>query len=196
MTEPQYRDRPYSRVLGALRLLALWAIVIVILLAARPSVTSVLVGALVVAVGEAIRVWAAGHLVKTTELVISGPYRYTRNPLYLGRLLIFTGLCIMATLPFGLNWVLLALGWVVFFGYYLRRKEKVEPARLERFHGEAYRRYFEAVPALLPKLRPYPGAGGAGWRLAKMLRNREQWMVLLLSLVVLFLFSRARGGGP
>ena len=51
-------------------------------------------------------------------------------------LLIFTGISIMATLPFFSNWVLLLAGYAVFFGYYLPRKERVEPARLRETHGE------------------------------------------------------------
>jgi protein-S-isoprenylcysteine O-methyltransferase Ste14 len=137
--------------------------------------------------------WAAGHLFKTLELITSGPYRHTRNPLYLGRLLIFSGMCVMATLPFGGNWIVLVLGWAVFFGHYLRRKEKVEPARLRRFHGEAYDRYFEAVPALFPSLRPYRDASNAAWSGEKFLRNREQWMVAGLLLASLFLLWKAIG---
>ena len=84
------------------------------------------------------RFWAAGHLHKNVDLVTSGPYRFTRNPLYLGRLLIFSGLAVMARLPWGLNLVaVLPLGWAVFFLYYLPRKERVEPARLAELHGEA-----------------------------------------------------------
>ena len=71
----------------------------------------------VAAAGEAVRFWAAGHLLKTQELVTSGPYRYTRNPLYLGRLLIFTGLCVMAQMPWQANWIVLVLGYAVFFDH-------------------------------------------------------------------------------
>jgi protein-S-isoprenylcysteine O-methyltransferase Ste14 len=144
-----------------------------------------------VALGEAIRFWAAGYLFKTVELVTAGPYRFTRNPLYLGRLLIFTGVCVMARLPFRLNLVVMVAGWAIFFGYYLRRKERVEPARLREVHGEPYARYFRAVPALFPTLRPYPDATPIGWSSDRMLRNREHYMVLGLVLASLFLLWRA-----
>ena len=128
---------------------------------------------------------------KTKELVISGPYRYTRNPLYLGRFLILTGVCIAATLPNYANLVLLAVGWAVFFGYYMRRKERVEPTRLREIHGDPYDRYFQAVPALFPALKPYEATSDLRWSLERMLRNREQWMVIGLLAVFAFLTWRA-----
>lgn len=183
-------DRSYSRTLGIFRLAALYALVALLLILARPTPLGVTIGFVVAALGEAIRFWAAGHLLKTQELVTSGPYRYTRNPLYLGRLLIFTGLCIMASLPYGANWGILAVGYGVFFGYYLRRKERVEPARLLKVHGAAFQSYFQAVPALFPTLHPYPEGTATGWSSDRMLRNREHWMVIGLLLISLFLLWR------
>ena len=181
----------YNRPLGILRLGALYALLGVMIWKARPTGMGVAVGSLFVIAGEAVRFWAAGHLLKTAELVTSGPYRYTRNPLYLGRILIFTGLCIMAVLPYYANWILLLAGYAIFFGYYLPRKERVEPARLQEVHGAAYEQYRRAVPALFPTLRPFQDAGASGWSSDRMLRNREHWMVLGLAAIVLFMLWRA-----
>jgi protein-S-isoprenylcysteine O-methyltransferase Ste14 len=183
--------RSYNRTLALLRLGAVYALLAALLMLAHPTPLGVSIGFVIAAIGEAIRFWAAGHLVKTAELVTSGPYRYTRNPLYLGRLLIFTGICVMTRLPYGLNWVVLGLGYLVFFGYYLFRKERVEPARLAAIHGEAFDRYFRAVPALFPTRKPYPDTGSAGWSSDRMLRNREHWMILGLLTVTLFLLWRS-----
>jgi len=179
--------KQYNKTLGRLRLALVYVLVVGLIVVARPTPISVSVGFPIVVVGEAIRFWAAGHLRKTVELITSGPYRHTRNPLYLGRLLIFTGLCIMARMPYLANLVVLVLGWAVFFGYYLRRKERVEPARLRQTHGEAYERYFRAVPALFPALSPYPEGASIGWASERMLRNREHWMVIGLLAVSLLL---------
>lgn len=184
-------EKPYNRTLGVIRLIAVWAVIGLLMILARPTPLSVSVGFVFVALGEAIRFWAAGHLLKTSELVTSGPYRFTRNPLYLGRLLILTGLCIMAYLPYHLSWAVLAIGYAVFFGYYLPRKERVEPARLREVHGEAFERYRRAVPALFPTLRPYPEGASSGWSSDRMLRNREHWMVVGFLLISLLLLWRA-----
>jgi protein-S-isoprenylcysteine O-methyltransferase Ste14 len=51
---------------------------------AAPTIWSVAVGACIAVVGQGIRLWAAGHLEKSREVTVSGPYRFTRHPLYLG----------------------------------------------------------------------------------------------------------------
>jgi len=187
-------SKSYNRALGTLRLVSVYALIALLVWFSRPTPLSVTIGFLFVALGEAIRFWAAGHLRKTVELITSGPYRYSRNPLYLGRLLIFTGLCIMAWLPrehFHANLLVLVVGCGIFFLYYFRRKERVEPARLRQAHGEAYERYFRAVPALFPALKPYPEGASIGWSSERMLRNREQWMVIGLALLTLLMLWRA-----
>jgi len=181
----------YNRALGILRLLAMYALLAAIVAPARPTPTDMLIGIPLVGLGQAIRVWSAGFLSKNVELVTSGPYRYVRNPLYLGRLLILTGLCVMCRLPGGLNWIVLAVGLGVFFGYYMPRKERVEPARLESLHGDAFVRYRRAVPSLIPRLRPWVDGSSAPWSARRMLQNREHWMVVGLAGVTGFLLWRA-----
>lgn len=180
-----------SSLAGLLRLASLYALLVAWMALARPTPRGVTVGFSIALVGEALRVWAAGHLVKTKRLILAGPYLYTRNPLYLGRLMIFTGLSVMASLPYHANYAVLALGLGVFFGYYLPRKERVEPERLRRAHGEKYERYFRAVPALLPASAPYGEESGDGWSSERLTRNREHWMIVALLAVSGFLLWRA-----
>jgi protein-S-isoprenylcysteine O-methyltransferase Ste14 len=182
---------PRNPVVSRLKELGLAALVVLLLVLARPNAWSLAVGALLVFLGEAVRMWSAGHLLKTAELVTSGPYRYTRNPLYLGRLLIFTGLTVAAWLPAYGSAVVLLFGWGIFFGYYMPRKERIEPARLKQVHGEPYVRYYEAVPALFPRMRPYAEGGSASWSLERMKRNREQWMVVGELAILLFFLWRS-----
>lgn len=184
---------PYNRYLALARLVAAYALVAVMLALARPTLWHVAAGAIFVVAGEALRVWSAGHLIKNEMLVTSGPYRYTRNPLYLGRLLIFTGLCVMVRLPYGASWLLLLGGWAVFFGYYLPRKERVEPDRLRHLYGDAYERYYREVPALLPVRGAWNRGAPGRWSAARARRNREHWMVVGLAAVVAFLLWRAYG---
>jgi protein-S-isoprenylcysteine O-methyltransferase Ste14 len=58
---------------------------------ARPTTRSLVIGGLVAIAGEAIRIWAAGHLEKGSEVTQSGPYRLTRHPLYAGSALVAAG---------------------------------------------------------------------------------------------------------
>jgi protein-S-isoprenylcysteine O-methyltransferase Ste14 len=58
---------------------------------ARPSRESWAIGVVIAAVGESLRVWAAGHLEKGREITRSGPYRFVRHPLYLGSTLLAVG---------------------------------------------------------------------------------------------------------
>src|SRR4030095_14188815 len=120
------------------------------------------------------------------RLATAGPYAHTQNPLYLGRLLILTGLGIAAHDPWGINYLALALGYATFFFYYIPRKLRVEGSRLARIHGEEYERYRQAVPILLPSLRAYPGDQSA-WSFGQMIRNQEPFVVagLLLAFAVL-----------
>ena len=144
---------------------------------------------MIVVVGEGLRIWASGHLRKTVLLITSGPYRFTRNPMYLGRLLIFTGVGIMCRLPYGLHALVLLVGWTIFFGYYLRRKERVEPQRLRQQHGATYDAYHAAVPALFPMHRPYAKADRSPWSSERFLCNREHWMaagVIAIGLLMLW----------
>ena len=93
--------RPRNRA-AVLRALARWRVTLgflfgaVVLWRAQPTAASLLAGGLVAAAGEAIRLWASGHLEKSREVTRSGPYRWTRHPLYLGSAAIALGVAIAA----------------------------------------------------------------------------------------------------
>ena len=65
---------------------------VAVLVLARPTKQSILFGLPIACAGEAIRIWAAGHLNKSREVTRSGPYRFVAHPLYLGSSLIGAGL--------------------------------------------------------------------------------------------------------
>ncbi len=155
----------------------------------RPSTLELALGFALTALGEPLRCWAAGYLVKSRELITGGPYRHVRNPLYLGRLLIVCGVCVAATFPYHANLWALAGALVVFFGYYMPRKERVEPERLLDHHGAEFARYREAVPSLIPSIRAYDRPVGR-WTWASFARNGEPFM--LAALIVFFGLLAAR----
>src|SRR5207253_870079 len=81
------------------------------LVLARPRPLTLIIGGAVALPGLALRTWASGHLRKNDALAVSGPYAYTRNPLYLGSFLIGLGFTIAAgRLILGLVFAALFLG--------------------------------------------------------------------------------------
>jgi len=174
--------------LRLLRLRAVWLLVLPFLWLARPSAVLLAVGAAFAALGLAVRAWAAGTIRKDAELATAGPYAYTRNPLYLGSLLLGVG---VATA--GGHWVwpvLFVAFWVAAYGSTIA----AEGSRLASIFGERYATYAVEVPALRPRVTPWrePAfhaggartAGGEGTRRAagftwtQYRRNRE-WEALL-----------------
>ena len=157
-----------------------------VLILARPTMFSIIFGAIIVLAGEAIRVWASGHLIRNDEVTTSGPYAYLRDPFYLGRLLLMIGFCIMG---WGYNWIILIIGLGVFFFNYMPRKYRKEMERLESIFGQEYRDYASYTRGLIPCLRPYPKARQRPWRFDLFWKeNREQYFLsgtILFSILVL-----------
>jgi protein-S-isoprenylcysteine O-methyltransferase Ste14 len=183
--------------LGIARVAIAYLFVAALVWICQPTLPLFLIGLVFVIAGEGVRFWAAGHLLKSKELAVSGPYRYTQNPLYLGRFLILTGFCIMAYLPvrwggrtIPLNLIFLLVGYAVFFFYYIPRKVRVEGQRLRELHGGAWESYFKNVPILFPRITPH-GQNVRGWDVSRMLRNREHWMVAGVTAVTLIFLAKA-----
>lgn len=149
------------------RNVALLIIIFLLYYFAKPTLQAFLIGGLIVITGELIRLWAAGYLMKNQELVVAGPYAYIRDPLYLGSLLIFTGLSVS-----GQNWILLLVVLIGFFGFYLPHKIKVETTRLEEIFGEPYVDYRSKVRSIIPRLTPYKQTGD-NWEFKQIFHNSE-----------------------
>ncbi len=174
------------------RALALSVGILLVPVLARPNAWSLVIGGILVFFGEAIRVWASGHLIRTQELTTSGPYAHLRDPLYLGRLLLLVGFCIMA---WGYAWILLIIGLGVFFINYMPRKYRKEMTRLEDLYGDEYRQYAAYARSLMPRLKPYSRARQRSWSFDLFwIENREQYFlsgvfILMLGLVGLYFYS-------
>jgi protein-S-isoprenylcysteine O-methyltransferase Ste14 len=121
---------------------------------ARPTWTSIAVGTLVALPGIALRALASGHVKKNEELTTSGPYAYTRNPLYLGSLVMAVGFAIAARSV----WVLVLL-LAMFFAIYLPVIQGEEAYLRAKF--PTFDDYAHNVPRLLPRLTPYQRTVGA-----------------------------------
>ncbi|HWI17617.1 MAG TPA: isoprenylcysteine carboxylmethyltransferase family protein [Vicinamibacterales bacterium] len=124
-----------------IRLLARWRVFLgfvfaaIVLWLATPTLQSLAIGAVIAIAGESIRLWAAGHLEKSKEVTQSGPYRYTRHPLYLGSSLIGIGMAVVA------NNVVVALLVVTYLALTLTAAMKSEEAHLREKFGDAYDAY-------------------------------------------------------
>ncbi len=105
------------------------------LVLARPTWESWSAGFAVSAVGEAVRVWAAGHLEKSREVTRTGPYRWTRHPLYVGSSVIALGVIIAAWHP------LVAMVTIVYMASTLIAAIRTEEAFLRSAFGDTYDRY-------------------------------------------------------
>jgi protein-S-isoprenylcysteine O-methyltransferase Ste14 len=156
-----------------------------LLVLARPDPRSLLLGLLPALAGACVRLWAAGHIEKTRALATGGPYAHTRNPLYLGSVLMALGLAAAAASPWCLALLLLYLA--AFYPAVMRE----EAAFLRgRFPAE-YAAWAAAVPAFLPRLTPGgPRATRFSW--ARVLANREWRALAGLFVAVALLYLRSR----
>jgi protein-S-isoprenylcysteine O-methyltransferase Ste14 len=141
------------------------------LLTAHPSVHSLLWSLLGTVPGLALRAYASGYVTKNTELTTTGPYAYTRNPLYLGSMLIAFGFAVAAHSW----WTALALA--VLFALIYFPTIRSEEAFLRGQFSE-YEEYAKRVPRLIPRLTAAPtimgeGVRGGGFSGALYRKHRE-----------------------
>jgi hypothetical protein len=154
---------------------------------ARPDPRSLLLGLPLAVLGEAIRVWASGHIEKTRALATGGPYAHTRNPLYLGSLLLGAGFAVASASP----WVALAV--LVYFAAFYPAAMRGETAFLSDRFGAEYAAWARSVPLLLP--RPLPaGPRSTRFEWERVARNRECRTALAVPALLLLLWARSRIG--
>ena len=135
---------------------------------AKPERGWFLAGSIITCLGEALRLWAAGHLRNNKQLTTTGPYSYVKNPLYIGTLLITMGYSAMAR-----NIWIMVGGFVWFFIYYAPYKKKQENEKLVGSFGDAWTVYDKAVPDYVPRTMPYPGRGTNRWSFDVVKENSE-----------------------
>ena len=162
-----------------------YPLAIVALALARPTPKSIFAGALVGAIGLLIRALAAGHLHKQEVLTVTGPYAYTRNPLYFGSAILTLGAAIATH-----SWIsaaVLCAYFALFYSIVMRREEQ----ELRTLHGAAFDEYAKAVPLFLPRLTAanLSSSGASAFSVTQYKKNREYRAAIgfLLLLVVLLL---------
>jgi protein-S-isoprenylcysteine O-methyltransferase Ste14 len=164
----------------------------------KPGPRSLAAGGAVALVGLAIRAWASGHIRKNAKLAVSGPYAYTRNPLYLGSFILGIGFTVAASSSLWLFALLGGLFAALFLGIYIPVM-RVEASTLAELFGDDYARYARAVPLLFPRPTPYRADDDQGpptkFDAALYMRYREYraalgsvlaWCVLMLKAILAF----------
>lgn len=172
----------YADTVARLRVPAGFLMVAAFALFAHPDPASLAIGLPLSAAGLACRAWAAGHLAKDQRLATSGPYSFTRNPLYLGTLITALGLAAAAR-SLGLAVLFTALFLLVYL-----------PAiELEEQHLTAilpgYTDFAARVPLLIPR---WPSQFGPDRFSAALYRKNREYQALLGWLLgALWLLARA-----
>ena len=162
---------------------------IVLLIFSRPEMRWLIAGTAVALAGEAIRIVSAGCIQKDTDLSVSGPYAFTRNPLYLGSFLMYLGFCIAAS-----NGVVLAVFPPFFFIVYYATIFR-EEAYLSGAFGEKYAKYCSEVPRFFPGIRSSRAEGGAlRFSLARAMGNREYEAMIAVVVILGLLWAMGLTG--
>lgn len=134
---------------------------------ARPTWRSLAAGVVLIVSGLLVRALASGHVRKNEALATSGPYAYTRNPLYLGSLLLGIGFAVAARSW----WVAVALV-VMFFAIYVPVIRDEEAFLRKKF--PEFEQYARQVPRMLPRMTPARmGDGGGEFSFDLYLKHRE-----------------------
>ncbi len=164
----------------------------VMVIFAQPTGITVLSGAIVLALGEFTRFWGvayAGALTRVTggvgapSLVVAGPFSYVRNPLYVGNILIYIGVGIMAN---ALSpWLLVAAGAYFVLQYTLI--VSLEEEFLEKEFAGAYSEYRKEVPRFIPRLTAWESGATdqrPDWMAARKSERRTFQAIALVALLI------------
>jgi protein-S-isoprenylcysteine O-methyltransferase Ste14 len=176
--------------------------ILIMFLYNNPNIWSIIAGFAAALVGEVIRIWGvswAGSETRTTGgvggtfLVVSGPFAYVRNPLYVGNILIYTGLGIMsfALFPY------LQIFGLIFFYFQYKLIVQEEELYLKNTYGKDYENYCSKVPRFFPRFSPYKDNGLAQpeFILSKGLRSEKRslqaFAFVAFTIILLWFFRRA-----
>jgi len=145
---PKESSTPWQRIARRIRVPTGFAFAVVYLWLAHPTWKSILLGMTFVIAGTVVRALASGHLNKNEELAVSGPYAYSRNPLYLGSLILALGFAVAA-----LSWWIAALLAVIFVAIYMPVIQAEETFLRTTF--PEFAAYSREVPRLIPRLTSF-----------------------------------------
>jgi protein-S-isoprenylcysteine O-methyltransferase Ste14 len=157
----------WSRVARRIRVPLGFAFAVLYFWLAWPTWRSLALGAVSIIPGLVIRALASGHVRKNESLATSGPYAYTRNPLYLGSLLVAIGFAVAAR-----SWWVAAGLVAMFFAIYIPVIRSEEAFLRERF--PEFQEYANDVPRMIPRITPaFRNEASAEFSMDLYLKHRE-----------------------
>jgi protein-S-isoprenylcysteine O-methyltransferase Ste14 len=145
---------------------------------AKPEWWSLAIGSVVALAGVWIRAISSGYVKKNEELATTGPYAYTRNPLYFGSIVIALGFALAA-----LRWEIAAVLVFMFAAIYIPVIRGEE--RFLSGHFTNYADYCRRVPRLLPNLQPPAGSQGRSHFSRELYWKHREYNALLGTLAVI-----------
>jgi len=165
------------------RVAAGWLLGVVVLVLARPTAQSILLGLPLALVGEAIRIWASGHIEKTQKLATGGPYAHARHPLYVGSVLLALGVAVASASV----WVVLAVAayFLAFFPSVMREESNF----LAKKFPEEFAAWAAQVPPFWPRLTS-GGPRSSRFEWSRVSRNREWRTALALVAITALIYAR------
>lgn len=164
---------------------------------AQPTTQTMLAGGVVALIGELMRFWGvayAGSLTRVTggvgapEVVVSGPFAHLRNPLYVGNILMYTGIGFMSNALF--PWLLVIV--VIYFVFQYEQIVALEEEFLQKEFGADFGEFKKNVPRFIPRLTPYEHPAQdrqlPNWKeaLRSEIRTLQAFGLVLLVLLVLW----------
>ena len=162
----------YSRIARRIRVPLGFAFAVLYFWLARPTWRFIALGAILIVPGLLVRALASGHVRKNEALATSGPYGYTRNPLYLGSLLMGVGFAVAAR-----SWwvgIVLVVMFVAIYLPVIRGEEEYLRGKFPEFEE-----YAQRVPRMFPRIPPRRSSDeSGGFSLELYLKHRE-WNALL-----------------
>lgn len=165
-----------------LRLYFAWVFAFLIVFFAKTTNSGFVWGIPVILAGETLRIWAQGTIRKRVQLATSGPYSYTRNPLYLSNFLIGLGFVMILSNI----WLILIymIGFYILYSGTIREEEQF----LSGKYGTLYKEYCAHVPRFWPSARAYQQSSDSfDWKLAHQHGEEVTFASILLILLGLFL---------
>jgi len=155
---------------------------LIVIFFAQPTLESLCLGSIIVILGEMGRTWALGYIDKDAELATTGPYAFTRNPLYVFNTTMFIGFCVMG------NHLIPALVASVIFIWIYMVVISIEAERMVDLFGDAYTEWSKYVPLFIPRLTPWKDRAKKAYSFALMFGHKEpkHWFGTLVGLSIFY----------